>query len=470
MKEAERRQLLFPFYCDWCNKHDVKPISHNTFTKSLIDLTPFPTRKVRKLNGIYIKGIQLKPEVLNRDNRFGGEIAETKLLNGLNVDKPDTVHIYQDLYTQYFNILGKTPFKFKINKLIRTNLPTLEEVMVNYFSPLKNPSKEYQDLIKGVIEKGLDTVRNFGAIPYNYIFMGTSPRVVPKNYGQTINNTKKVLRESLYQKMADLAPKYSIVDFDLKSCYTSILLGLYPKSLESLQYAIEKVGLWKYVQSEFDKKGVGEHFNKPAVKICVYSSFFLGGSKAMIEGIEESVRKDLGLTKPEFRKHELYFETQAQAQKISNIMQDSDIISDFRSIADYIKRENLDRYLIGPTGHKYKVTEKNFRYQYPNWLQSYEFALLANATLRVKKKFPSVEVISHLHDGNTLAIPNHIVEEVISFYDLEVKRLGAEYGLSYPQTIEVKEVFTCSQNDNSGSSGKDYFDSSEENSSSERRK
>jgi len=36
---------------------------------------------------------------------------------------------------------------------------------------------------------------------------------------------------------------FVLVDLDLKSCYTLILLGLYPEELRVLQYAIEKVGL-----------------------------------------------------------------------------------------------------------------------------------------------------------------------------------------------------------------------------------
>jgi hypothetical protein len=88
--------------------------------------------------------------------------------------------------------------------------------------------------------------------------MGNSPRIIPVNYGQTLNNTKKVLRENLYERMVNLIPDYTIIDFDLKSCYTSILLGLYPAEfaeLKSLQLAIEQKGLWEFIKKEFKIKG-----------------------------------------------------------------------------------------------------------------------------------------------------------------------------------------------------------------------
>ncbi len=71
--------------------------------------------------------------------------------------------------------------------------------------------------------------------------------------------------------MSNHMEQYSIVDFDLKSCYTSILLGLYPEPLNAVRQAIEGPGLWNYIKSEFKKKGRMQVFNKPAVKIYIYT-------------------------------------------------------------------------------------------------------------------------------------------------------------------------------------------------------
>jgi hypothetical protein len=222
--------------------------------------------------------------------------------------------------------------------------------------------------------------------------MGNSPRIVPINYGQTINNVKRLIRNNVYQRMTSLDNNYCIIDFDLKSCYTSILLGLYPKELSSLQVAIEQVGLWDYIKNEFERNGVLKNYNKSAVKICVYSSFFLGGNKAMNEGIIESIREDVGMTKGSFRKSSIYEEAYETARKVTDQMQNSAIIQDFRDVAKYIREIYDDKYLIGPTGHKYLVNEHNFRMAYPNYLQSYEFYLLANGILKTIKELPNIEL------------------------------------------------------------------------------
>ena len=107
---------------------------------------------------------------------------------------------------------------------------------------------------------------------------GTSPRILPSSYGTSINFTKKVVRNRAYEIMGEKAKElgFTIIDYDLTSCYMSILLGLYPEQLRVLQKVVQEVGLWKFIENEFIREGQQDRFNKPFVKICVYSSFFLG--------------------------------------------------------------------------------------------------------------------------------------------------------------------------------------------------
>lgn len=80
--------------------------------------------------------------------------------------------------------------------------------------------------------------------------------------------------------------------------------------MQSIQLAIENRGLWNYIEDEFKGKGMGHLYNKKFVKICVYSSFFLGGTKAMMEGIMDSVREDIGVTKDQcFERGDLFHST-----------------------------------------------------------------------------------------------------------------------------------------------------------------
>jgi len=69
--------------------------------------------------------------------------------------------------------------------------------------------------------------------------------------------------------------------------WLSVILGLFPDELQGVRKAMETFGLWNYIQKEFQREGRADQFNKPAVKVCVYSSFFGGGVKAMRTGILE---------------------------------------------------------------------------------------------------------------------------------------------------------------------------------------
>lgn len=69
----------------------------------------------------------------------------------------------------------------------------------------------------------------------------------------------------------------------------------------------------------------------------------------MFNGIIESFQRDAGMTMKQFKKTPSAYEL---AQKITQQVQNSYIVNDFRHIASKIKQDNLDEYLIGPTGHK----------------------------------------------------------------------------------------------------------------------
>ena len=96
-------------------------------------------------------------------------------------------------------------------------------------------------------------------------------------------------------------------------------------------------------------------------------------------------------------------------------MQNSEVISDFQDISAYINKSYMNEYRAGPTGQSYLVSENFFRSAYPNFLQSFEFALLAQATLEVIEKYPQVTLIGHYHDGNVIAFPQEVLEESLQY-------------------------------------------------------
>lgn len=235
-----------------------------------------------------------------------------------------------------------------------------------------------------------------------------------------------------------------ILDLDLMSCYTSILLGLFPDQLQALQVAVEGVGLWNYIKGEMERNGRGHIYNKPAVKRCTYSSFFLGGNNAMINSILEYYRVDAGLGQREFKDSDMYQECAKIAQEVTGEMQTSAVIVDMRSVAklflDLYNGENV----VCPTGHRYPVDEHSLKTSYANYLISYEFALLAQATWEACTFFPSSEVLGHYHDGNVIAVRAEEKDKFMACLVHRVRDVGERLGLRYPQRIELKEMFRSS--------------------------
>lgn len=95
--------------------------------------------------------------------------------------------------------------------------------------------------------------------------------------------------------------------------------------------------------------------------------------------------------------------------------------------------------MVGPTGHSYSVeSTDDFKTAYPNFLQSYEFAILAEATLRLIDQSPGIQVAGHYHDGNVLLLPKEEHNQLIEAFQGHVYQVGSELGLVYPQSLEFK--------------------------------
>lgn len=130
----------------------------------------------------------------------------------------------------------------------------------------------------------------------------------------------------------------------------------------------------------------------------------------------------------------------------------SSIISDFQYVAKCFHESYIaDGYVIGPTGHKYSIDDTN-RSFYPNYLQSYEFAILSKATLstfqsfnqgsiKVLKKNVDVELLGHFHDGNVVMVNAERAQEFLTLFQENVELTGTKLGLKYKQKVECKRVY-----------------------------
>lgn len=473
------RQLrtLYPCYLLYSKRTGTKPCSHKTFTSELLmtcKTLGIEARRIRKELGVYIEGLSIKPLILQADYQAGapmllidagaapkglhegtGPGAGTKgSLRPKYLDfetGPRTVD--RDLYDDYYQALTRTPLKAELNKagvsfrpdpasLVDEHnglLSGLKDVQVPNKSEL-NPSEEFRSHLKGLMVKGINKI-NTSVVPYKYKPMGLSPRILPQGYGESFNSVKRFLRSKAYTHVCPRG--YVILDIDLKSCYTSILLGLFPLELFAIRKAVDK-GLWKHLEQQFIESGREGLFNKPAVKICTYSSLFGGGASAMINGTMEFMQKDMGMRPEEFRKSPMYEGLHTLARDVAGFMNTTDVVMDFRDISKHVLLSYEGKTIYGPTGHGYLVDEHNFRTSYPNFLQTYEFYLLAKATLRSLDKVPSAELIGHFHDGNVVIVPEGEADLYLRSMDEALESLGEQLRLSYPQKVE-HVVYGCSE-------------------------
>ena len=255
---------------------------------------------------------------------------------------------------RYLKALGESPLKTELNEYSKSVQIDLEEVTDDYVSNSIMKTELYRQAVYNEFSRGHKKMVQNGVIPTKYMAMGTSPRIMPVSVGQSINAVKPILRYEYYQKLADAHEGFSILDLDLKSCHTSILLGVSHEfnslKLGEIRRALSTIGLWEYIRHhDFILQGMEDNYNKAAVKLCVYSSFFSNGSRDMIEGIMEQYRRTLGISVPEFKSREFeadYERLLRSASDIASVMENSRIMGDFRRAANTIYQIHLNDSLI----------------------------------------------------------------------------------------------------------------------------
>lgn len=281
-------------------------------------------------------------------------------------------------------------------------------------------------------------------LSYQMQSMGDSSRFMPLDTKYAVNNYKKPVARLGLKLMALAAAKrgFTIIDLDLKSCYASTILGLWPQEVTLLKKALEKGGLWDYIEQEFDSWGRKSDYVKPYVKAAVYASCFGGGFKGLKNVILERKRNELGLRATEFKEVTCYEVYVDQAENIARLVVNSNVIKSFKHVAKYLKTLYLNQTIVGPTGFSLVIEEENVRSQYSHYLQYFERAVKAEFCIRLVNQFEGAELLIDLHDGITMAVPTHMLEDVKSFLVTETREIGKGLGLKHDQVMEMAEDST----------------------------
>jgi len=271
----------------------------------------------------------------------------------------------------------------------------------------QEPTDAFKEVKRNHFYRCAETLKKNGVKIYTYKSLGVSPRIQPQNYGKTINSFNSIFRTYLFKQIGSYRNKkfgMVLLDLDLVSWYTSILLGLYPDKLPLVKQAVETDGIWEAIRKEFVRQNVGDLYTNSFVKICFYSVLFGGGAKAMINGILEKTAKSLGMTPQQFRDSEHYNRTQLKAIEISSIVNRLPLVKEFRDMSQEIQATHDGEMFVGPSGHSYPINKEEFRRSFCSYLQSCEFTLLAIATNETLEQFEEAELVFHFHDGNVIAV------------------------------------------------------------------
>lgn len=473
VKDPSNTDMAYPTYLGYCTRNGLKPVSLKVFTTNLLSIIrdSFEWKGFRdvgvqrKMVGMYIRGITRSPLLNNADYLRGGALGEGRsAFPEAAPASSETIRASSDTIPAPSGTIEPTQSDiafFAQEARLRPSLrevykELLEEPSVrkkylrkdakNVDVPInledyvpENASKLYREGVLKVLERGLHIYKKRGPVVDSYANLGVSPRIGPYQYGTSYNSIKRSLRDKLVnwsgQRLKDKFG-YRLIDIDLASCFTSILLGLYNSRLPRVQQAVEQ-NLWSSLEKEFAKQGHGAVFDKPSVKIAVHASLFRGGPTAMINGITDKWRKDAGLVPREWKNLPESKQVLERAQEIASVLTRTAVIVEERELSSFLEHEWTGKTIHCPTGHKYLVSKETFGADYSRFLQSYEICLVAESICGAREEIPELEVLGHFHDGALLMYPDGVAD-VLEVLRRHLDKASTQLKLVYPQKWEVK--------------------------------
>ena len=416
-----RRKTLYPAYQAFCYRNKLKCESVTEFGTQILGCLArngFVCTKARKTKGMFVSGIEVNPIVFTVDFRYQSSLVK-EAKNDVEMDEnPDQaselisqqVLIHEkdmesremilssaeskktwgrlkESFTQdYIELMSKDhPLKVELNKVSKRIASTLNVMYLvsQELQGKQNYSEAYKQRLETQFNKSLNKIIVGGLIPKGFKKMGLSPRIIPISYKHSLNSVNKSVRKELLRRCANYLEQkgYSLIDLDLRSCYTTVLVGLLPNVLAELRLAMNEGSLWDTIRSWMVEIGKEEAYDKSAVKVCVYSSFFGGGPKAMLDSIIDSECKKLGIKLNEFKQFPDYLEIEKRAQETASVMLRSPLIQDFRNASEILLERHKDQEFTVPTGEVYLINKRDWRNIYSYYLQGFEMALLGQASI-----------------------------------------------------------------------------------------
>lgn len=315
------------------------------------------------------------------------------------------------------NLVKAYDFRLQHHPYTIHNYNTLALKLLGSYEPKSDLEKRCKQVMVGTGK----------AFPLSYLRLSSCPRV----YAEGKDNLfycPTVMRQEICKDLG-------LREWDMKSCHTYILLGLYGKSFPVLKKMVNSNSIWKEYEKYFISKGCV--FNKQVIKAFHYATVLGGGVNAYKHSLKKLVKEGITLT-------------QEEAEQYIGVYKKHPVVREMKSFINkwgystkkvtYPTNETHSvippRILLDPkTGKKVKdFTQSNVLQVFSGLLRAWERVLISYVGLSHPEAFT---ILLHQHDGIT------VLEDLPNAFDLaqeamkEISRICFP-NLSKPIELEIK--------------------------------
>jgi hypothetical protein len=264
------------------------------------------------------------------------------------------------------------------------------------------------------------------AFPLSYLRLSSCPRL----YAEGKDNLfycPSVMRQSLSKNL-------NLKEWDMKSCHTNILLGLYGAHFPILSEMVKKDSIWKDYEKYFTANGCT--FNKSVVKAFHYATVLGGGKQAYKDALKKLVKEGIKLTEEEAKQYIGVFSKHPVVKEMKSFVNKWGYWNKKKQI-DYPNGENhaliLPVLVTNPsTGKKIKdYTNSNVLKVFSGLLRAWEMVLISYVGLSHPEAFT---ILLHQHDGIT------VVEDIPNAFELAQEAMREISVICFPNLYKPIEL------------------------------
>lgn len=353
----------------------------------------------------------------------------------------ETVEYDKQLYVDYASLFfSHKESREKINSFFKDKEIDMVSLVRRVHNLGEQPLKPFH--LKEVSRlKAYDKkLKYIASNPRGFAHLGTSPRIRPIkiNGVNAMLTSPKALRALYFEQISNALPGFVVCDLDMRSCYISLLVALYPEKTRFLEQPL-KEGMWKYMERLHEKNGNALSFNKSFAKVCVYASFFQGGKNAFKEKILEVMRDDLAVTKEEFIDSPSYQDFVYQAESYAETLYVAELTTNLRNFSEELRKSIGEGNKVkSGAGWVFESTKSNWRNIFPRVLNGFEFEFISKFSILLAGKFPDIIFLHPFHDGVAIALKKEDQSKIEDDILLIAKQVSSEMKLSPSIEMEAK--------------------------------